>query len=46
MDVIVELSQKTPLWDQVGDQYDPANEFIRIQDYVKDVRLLKLKRSM
>jgi len=46
LDVIVELSQKTPFRDQVEDEYDPANEFIRIQDYAKDVRLLKLKRSM
>lgn len=42
----VELSQKTPFWDEVEENYDPANEYIRVHAYAKDVRLLKLKRSL
>ena len=46
MDVVVELSQKAPFWDQVEGGYDPSKEFIRMHDYAKDVKLLKLKRSL
>jgi len=43
MDRVVELSQKTPFWDQVEESYDPSKEFIRMHDYAKDAKLLKLK---
>jgi len=46
MDRVVELSQKTPFWDQVEDDYDSSKEFIREQSYAKDIRLLKLKQSL
>jgi transposase InsO family protein len=46
MDRVVELSQKTPFWDQVEDDYDSSKEFIREQCYAKDIRLLKLKQSL
>ena len=46
MDRIVELSSKTPFWDEVEDNYDSSKEFFRMQDYAKDIRLLKLKRSL
>ena len=41
MDKVVELSKQTPFWDEVEDGYDSTKEFIRVQDYKKDVRLLK-----
>ena len=46
MDRLHELSHQTPFWDEVEDSYDAAKEFIRTHDYAKDVRLLKLKRSL
>jgi len=46
MDMVVELSQQTPFWDAVEDAYDSEKEFIRTPDYAKEVRLLKLKRSL
>ena len=42
----VELTQKTPFWDQLEDGYNPSKEFIREQSYAKDLRLLKLKQSL
>lgn len=46
MDRATELSRQTPFWDEVEGDYDPAKEHISMQDYGKDVRLLKLKRSL
>lgn len=46
MDLVVELSPLTPFWDDIERIYDPSKEFIRIQDYLKDVKLLNLKLSM
>ena len=46
MDRVVELSQKTPFGDQVEEDYDSSKEFICEQNYAKNVRLLKLKRSL
>jgi hypothetical protein len=46
MEKVVELSKQTPFWDEVEDNYDSNKEFIRVQDYKKDVKLLKLKRSL
>jgi len=46
MDQVVELSRRTPFWDQVEEHYDASKEFIREQSYAKEVRLLKLKRSL
>jgi transposase InsO family protein len=46
MDKVVELSRQTPFWDEVEDGYDSTKEFIRVHDYKRDVRLLKLKRSL
>jgi transposase InsO family protein len=46
MDRVVELSKQTPFWDKVEEKYDSAQEIIRVQNYARDVRLLKLKRSL
>jgi len=46
VDKVIELSPQTPFWDEVEDSYNAAKELIRIQEYAKDVRLLKLKRSL
>ena len=46
VDRATELSRRTPFWDEVERDYDPAKEYIRMQDYGKDIRLLKLKRSL
>ena len=46
MDRIVKLSRQTPFWDEVENDYDTTKEFIRVHHYAKDVRLLKLKRSL
>ena len=46
MDKVVELSRQTPFCDEVEDNYDPSKEFIRANDYKKEVKLRKLKRSM
>ena len=41
--VITALSSKTPLWDGVGDMYDPSKESIRDQNYWIDCQLKKWK---
>ena len=46
MDKVVELSQKIPFRDQIEDEYDSSKEYIRVQEYAWDVKLLQLKRSM
>jgi len=46
MDKVVKLSRQTPFWDEVEEGYDTTKEFIRVHDYAKDVKLLKLKRSL
>jgi len=46
MDKVVELSRQTPFWDEVENNYDTSNETIRANDYKKEIRLRKLKRSM
>jgi len=46
IDRVVELSNQTPFWDEVEVSYDSSKEFIRMHDYGKDVKLLKLKRSL
>ena len=46
MDRMLELSKQTPFWNEVEDNYDSSREFMRIHDYAKDVRLLKLKRCL
>ncbi len=46
MDKVVELSQQTPFWDEVEGSYDSTRELIRIHEYAKDVKLLKLKRCL
>ncbi len=38
-----ELSEKTPFWDEVEANYDPANEPIREQHYLTDLAIRKLK---
>jgi len=38
---IVALSSKTPLWEEVGDMYDPSKERIRDQNYWIDCQLKK-----
>ena len=40
--VINSLSNKTPLWEEVDDMYDPSRERIRDQNYWIDFRLNKL----
>jgi len=46
MDKVVELSKQTPFWDEVERNYDASIEYIRVQHYSMDRRLLKLKRSL
>ena len=43
---VIELCQQTPFWNEVEDSYDSSKEFTRVHDYAKDVKLLKLKRSL
>ena len=33
MDRVVELSRQAPFWDELEDNYDSAEEFIRVHDY-------------
>jgi len=46
MDRVVKLSRQTLFWDEVENGYDAIKEFIRTQDYAKEVKLRKLKRSV
>lgn len=46
MDRVVELSKQTSFRDEIESLYDPSKEYIRDQNYFRDLRLLNLKRSM
>lgn len=39
--VVTDLSSKTPLWDEVNDKYDPTKERIKDQNYWIDCQLKK-----
>jgi len=41
-----ELSDKTPIWDEVLDSYNPENEHIQLQNYRQEMAVNKLKRSL
>ncbi len=46
MDRYFELMKKTPFSWEVANQYEPAKEWLRAQDYSVDLRLARLKRSL
>ena len=46
IDVYHELSNKTPLLEEVLEHYDPAKEHIQEQNYYTEFQLRKLKRSL
>jgi hypothetical protein len=39
----LELKDKTPIWDEVIENYDPSRELIREQSYELDRTLVELK---
>ena len=41
-----ELSSKTPLWEEVGAEYNPNKERIQEQNYRLDLEIRKLKRCL
>ena len=43
IDRFLEVKDKTPLWDEVIENYDPSKELIREQSYDLDRRLVVLK---
>ena len=46
MDKYFTLSEKTPFWDEVHEDYHPEKEQIQNQNYRLEMQLRKLKRSM
>ena len=42
----LELSPATPFWDEMGKNYHPEKERLRVQNYYEDLRLAKLERCM
>ncbi|MBN1695135.1 transposase [candidate division WOR-3 bacterium] len=46
MDKTVELSKQIPFWEEVERNYDASTEYLRVQHYSMDRRMLKLKRSL
>lgn len=46
MEVFFELSNKTPLWDDIEARYDPSKERIQEANYSHDLQLRKLKRCL
>ena len=46
MDKYSELSEKTPFWDEVHEDYYPENEPMQNQNYKEELKLRKLKRSL
>lgn len=46
VDIINELSDKTPLWDEVIQIYDRKNERIQEANYQMDLAIRKLKASL
>jgi transposase InsO family protein len=46
MDICHDLSDKTPFWDQVWENYDPLKERLQEQNYFVDLKLRKLKQSL
>lgn len=41
IDIVTSLSEKIPLWDEVGAMYDPAKERLKVQNYWVDCQLNK-----
>ncbi len=46
MEVVCEHLEKTPIWDEVLQDYNPDNERIQVSNYQKDLALRKLKRCL
>jgi hypothetical protein len=46
MNRVIDLSKKTPFWDEIEENYDPSQEYFHVTNYDMDVKLLKVKRSM
>jgi hypothetical protein len=46
MEKYFEVSGKTPYWDEVEAQYGLSEERIQNQNYYKDLKPRKLKRSL
>lgn len=45
MERAIELSEETPLWEEVSANYIPSQERIRVQSYHDDLMVLTLKGS-
>lgn len=43
MDMVCEHLEKTPLWEEVQEDYDGDNERIQLSNYQRDLKLRKLK---
>ena len=46
IDMLCELSSKTPFWDEVEMNYDISKEHFQEANYWKDLQLKKLKRCL
>ena len=46
MEVVCEHLEKTPIWDQVLEDYNLDNERIQVSNYQQDLALRKLKRCL
>jgi len=45
MERAIELSEETPLWEEVSANFNPSQERMRVQNYHADLMMLKLKGS-
>ncbi len=43
MEVVCQHLDKTPVWEQVLEDYNPDNERIQLSNYRRDLELRKLK---
>ena len=43
IDRVCQLASQTPLWDEVGEAYDPKKERLRVRDHAVDIALQVLK---
>ena len=39
IDVVCQLASQTPLWGEVGEDYDPKKERLRVRDHAVDIAL-------
>ncbi len=46
MDVVCEHLDKTPIWEEVNQNYEPDKERIQLSNYQRDLKLRKLKPSL